>query len=799
MASPVPKPTMQLPYRVLDLTDDRGNLAGLLLAQLGADVVAAEPPEGQRARRLAPFADDVPGPERSLIHRAYNRGKRSVVLNDPEQLDQLVAGADVVIENGALPVDVAAMGEANPQLVTVSITPFGETGPKAGWAATDLTLSASSGTMSLTGDGDRAPLRISVPLVWHFAALDAACAAMMALTERHRSGLGQHASVAAQASYISANQFRMTYALAGDDPGQRAAGAQWMGPILAQVLNPCADGFVAAPFLFGPVIGPFSVRLWNWVHSEGGCPDSFIEVDWIGMGLIIDDDPEAKETFDEATRLLGEFLVTKTKAEIAEAAVKHRLLATPVANTRDLLGSDHLHARDYWDDVDGHRHNGRFAVFSTTPVAPIGPPPELGQHTREIVSRGSGQEATLTSSGSTDEPPLAGLKVLDFSWALAGPGVTRILADAGATVIRLETEVRPDPIRGSRPFIGDSGGFEGSVSWHTINAGKLSFPMDIGSDEVRPVLEDLIQWADVAVESFSAGVLASHGLSPDRLLELNPSLVVLSSTLAGQTGPMRELSGFGTTGAAIAGIYPTTGWPDRDPAGPWGPYTDFPSPRFGVIAILAALDECRRSGRGQHIDLSQAEATMHLLAPAFLEDEVNGRVGMWRGNADLNMAPHGVYPVAGDDRWIAIACESDEQWSAFAALLGDALGNEPLASRLDRAEELDLAIGAWTTNQDGSELEQLLQVHGIAAHRVATADDVIADPQLLHRDYFTALDHPVHGQTWAERSGFDLQRTPATVTQPGPTFGQHLWEVLTEHLGYDEETASAWVATGALA
>ncbi|MDG2113614.1 MAG: CoA transferase, partial [Actinomycetota bacterium] len=514
------------------------------------------------------------------------------MLRDTEHLDRLAAGADVIIDNGALAVDVAGLSEAHRHLVTVSITAFGETGPKAGWAATDLTLSAASGTMSLTGDGDRAPLRISVPVVWHFAALDATCAVLLALAERQRSGRGQHASVAAQSSYISSNQFRMTYSLVGDDPGQRAAGAQWMGPVLLQVLNRCADGYVAAPFLFGPIIGPYSIRLWNWVHSEGGCPDSFLEVDWIGLGLAMDTDPEAKRVFDQGTRLLGEFLLTKTKAEIAAAAVQYRLLATPVANTRDLLESEHLRARGYWDDVGGHRHNGRFAVFSTTPLSPLGPPPTLGQHTQEISDE-QRRVSTVSGGDPTDQAPLDGVKVLDFSWALAGPEVTRTLADFGATVIRIETEARPDPIRGSRPFIGESGGFENSVSWHTINAGKLSFPADIGAPEIRPVLEDLIRWADVIVESFSAGVLESHKLGAERLLELNPSAVVLSSTLAGQTGPMRKLSGFGTTGAAIAGIYPTTGWPDRDPAGPWGPYTDFPSPRFGVIAVLAALDHQR--------------------------------------------------------------------------------------------------------------------------------------------------------------------------------------------------------------
>ncbi|MGI9614781.1 MAG: CoA transferase [Acidimicrobiales bacterium] len=806
---------MVLPYRVLDLTDDRGNLAGQLFAQLGADVIAVEPTGGQRARHLAPFANDEPGAERSLVHRSFNRGKRSVVLPDGSDLTLLAAGADVLLATQADPEELAGLRATNPRLVTVNITPFGETGPKAGWAATDLTLSAASGTMSLTGDEDRAPLRISEPVVWNFAALDATCAALLALHERRSSGLGQHASVSAQASYGSTNQYMMTYPLAGADPGGRVAGGIKLGPLQLQILNRCADGYVAAGFLFGPVFGPYTIRLWNWVHGEGGCPDSFLEVDWIGLGLALTTDPEALEIFDEGTRVLAAFLATKTKAEVTAAAAEHRLLACAVTETGDLLDSEHLVARGYWDEVDwtlsrsadnssvdgSHvRQNGRFAVFGKSPLSSLDPAPSLGEHTDEVMAEidPSPPVAAELASPATGELPLAGVKVLDFSWAIAGPEATRQLADYGATVIRVESEAKPDPVRGSGPFLGEAGGFENSISWHTINAGKLSFPMNIAEPEVRPVLEDLVRWADVVVESFSAGVLASHGMGPDRMLELNPELVVLSSTLAGQTGPMRELSGFGTTGAAVAGLYPTTGWPDRDPAGPWGPYTDFPAYRFGAIAVLAALDHQRREGGGQHIDFSQAEGAMHMIAPAFLDHQINGRAGTWTANADANMAPHGVYPVDGDDRWLAIACENDEQWAALASLMGSDASDAPLADRLSRREQLDAEVAAWTTDQDVATLEQLLQENGIAAHRMATAEDVLADPQLEHRDHYAKVPHPLHEHTWAERKGFDLDRTPAEVRRGGPTLGEHLWEVLTEHLGYDDDTASAWIATGAL-
>ncbi len=465
--------------------------------------------------------------------------------------------------------------------------------------------------------------------------------------------------------------------------------------------------------------------------------------------------------------------------------------------THDLLESPHLAERGYWDVIDGVRHNGRFARFTSTPLHSQDAAPLLGQHTEDV--RPAPVPRRETEGGEPAEVlPLEGVKVLDFSWAIAGPESTRQLADFGATVIRVETEGKADPVRGASPFLGELGGFENSVLWHSFNAGKLSFPIDIAAQEVRPVMEDLVRWADVIVESFSAGVLESHGLGAGRLLELNPDVIILSSTLAGQTGPLRKLAGFGTTGAAVAGLYPTTGWPDRDPAGPWGTYTDFPSPRFAVIAILAALDHRRRGGGGQHIDLSQAEGAMHLLGPAFLDDEINGREGTWNGNADRNIAPHGVYPVAGEDRWIAIACESDDQWRALAGLIGSDRAKLGLAERLAAADDIDAEIAGWSRGRDVAELEELLQGHGVAAHRVAFAEDLRADPQLAHRDYYARVAHPVHGHTWAERRAFDLHSTPAVVENAGPTLGQHLWEVLTEHLGYDDETASSWIATDRL-
>ncbi|MEE9278963.1 MAG: CoA transferase, partial [Myxococcota bacterium] len=776
---------MLSPYRVLDLTDDRGHLAGHLLAQLGADVIAVEPPGGQRARHLGPFVGDRRDPEASLSHWAYNRGKRSVVVDEPGQLETLARSADILIECGAMPVDLARLRRLNPALITVSITAFGQTGPKADWAATDLTVCAASGTLGITGDADRPPVRVGIPQSFGFAATDATCAALLALWERHRSGRGQHADISAQQSYTTATQFQTMAALVGKPAGGRIAGGVRLGPLTLQVVHPCKDGHVTAGFLFGPVFGPYTARLFSWIHEEGLCDASWAETDWIGFGLLLTEDPDVLRLMDEGTRILGRFTTTKTKAELLAAAVDRRLLLAPVMTTRDLLDFEQLRARQWWDNVDGVLYPGAFAKAPASPLRVLPRPPQLGEHTGEVLGEPLRPPALDAPSQELDDLPLAGLKVLDFTWALAGPAATRILADQGATVIRVESQRKPDAVRGATPFIAEDGQLENSLHWHSPNAGKLGFTLDLTHPLAKRVVLDLAAWADVVVESFSSGTMDRLGIGYEALREVNPRVIMLSSCLMGQTGPLRSYSGFGTAGAAIAGFYPLAGWPDRLPSGPFGAYSDYPSPRYTVAVLIGALEWRRRTGEGQYLDYAQIEGAAQLIAPAILDDAVNGRTATRRGNEDLRMAPHGVYPVQGEDQWVAIACETDDHWRALAQRLGRAdLAGLSEEQRRERRAELDALVAAWTQPQEGCDVEAELQARSVPVHRVLYAPQLVEDPQLEHRKHFLEVPHPIHGTSWAEGSSIQLSRTPGSPKWAGPTFGQHLHEVLADVLGY---------------
>jgi crotonobetainyl-CoA:carnitine CoA-transferase CaiB-like acyl-CoA transferase len=810
-------------YRVLDLTDERGQACGALLAALGAEVILVEPPGGSSSRRVGPFAGDVEDPERSLFFWAHNRGKRSVTL-DPDtdegrrELLGLVAGADFLVESAdpgawaARGLGVEELSAANPGLIHLSITPFGSDGPKARWAATDLVVAAAGGQLSLTGDDDRPPVRVSLPQTFHHAAVEGAAAALVALHERERhSGRGQHIDLSAQQSFLHAAQSMVLAHPLNASVITRVAGGVKAGPFTLFLRWPCRDGFVSVTFLFGAAIGPFTRNLLQWVHEEGFCDEATRDKDWVEFGNNILAGKEPVTEYFRVADILTAFFATKTKAELLEASLARRLLVVPVATTADVLDSPQFADRGLWDDVDHGgdvgtvRYPGRVADFSATPLPDLAAAPAVGAHSAAVraePARARRAGAAASALGADPEGgALAGLKVLDLQWVMAGPAASRVLADYGATVVRVESANRIDTARTLMPFRDDGNGPDDSGLFNNMNAGKLGLTLDLSKPESRAVVHDLVRWADVVMESFSPRAMRGWGLHYDALREIKPDLVMASSCLMGQSGPLASLAGFGTMASAISGFFNITGWRDRPPCGPFGAYTDYTSPRVLAACVLAAVDHHRRTGEGQYIDLSQAEASMMFLAPALLEHTVNGRVWERNGNDDPALVPHGVYPAAGEDRWVAVACRDDADWARLAGLLGRPdLGALTAVERRARVEELDGLIAQWTATRPPEEAQETLQGAGVAAHQVQNTAECFADPQLAHRRHFREVSHATQrdGITWVEGTRFTLSRTPAQITRGGPTFGEHTFDVLTDILGYDGDRVADLAVAGVL-
>ncbi len=399
--------------------------------------------------------------------------------------------------------------------------------------------------------------------------------------------------------------------------------------------------------------------------------------------------------------------------------------------------------------------------------------------------------------------PLADVKILDFMWAMAGPASTRMLADYGATIVRVESTRSVDVLRTIGPFHDGEMGPENSGLFQNINAGKLGITPDLSQEAGRAVCLDFVRWADVVSESFSPKAMRAWGLDYETLRQVKPDIIMVSTCLMGHTGPMAQYAGFGNLAAAISGFYNLAGWPDRPPAGPFFAYTDAVAPRFTAVAILAAIEYRRRTGQGQYIDQSQAESSLHFLGPALLDYTVNRRVQDRIGNRDPHMAPHGVYPAAGEDRWVAIAVGTGEQWEALCDVIQrpDLADDErfvTLSARLAHQDELDALIAAWTQEHDANETEATLQERGVPANAVLPMYELYHDPQLTHRDHFVELEHPIHGTTTVEGSRFKLSRTPARVERSGPTFGRDNRHVLETILGYSSERITELEAQGVL-
>jgi crotonobetainyl-CoA:carnitine CoA-transferase CaiB-like acyl-CoA transferase len=401
---------MLSPYRVLDLTTERGLLCGQMLGDLGADVIKIEPVGGSPARRLAPFFEDRPDPDRSLYWWAYNRNKRSITLNletdeGREMLYRLAAGARFLIEShnpGYLSerrLGYTDLASRNRELIYVSITPFGQHGPKASYADSDLVILAAGGPLMLYGDEDRPPVRLSVPQAYLHACGDAAAGALVANHECHRSGVGQHVDVAAQQSVTIATQANNLAYRLGADEAHRISGGVKVGPLRVPLVWKAKDGHVTLTFLFGRQLGVFSQRLMNYLYDLKFCDAATRDKDWIAYGALLASGEEPIEEYERVIGLVADFLASHTKAELFSLSRERGFLVAPIATVDEVLASPQLKSRQYWQMLE-HPELGRsipypgpFAKFSEAPIVYRRRPPLVGEHNREIYANELGLSA----------------------------------------------------------------------------------------------------------------------------------------------------------------------------------------------------------------------------------------------------------------------------------------------------------------------------------------------------------------------------------------------------------------------
>jgi benzylsuccinate CoA-transferase BbsF subunit len=385
-----------------------------------------------------------------------------------------------------------------------------------------------------------------------------------------------------------------------------------------------------------------------------------------------------------------------------------------------------------------------------------------------------------------------GLKVLELGAGAAGPVATRYFADQGATVVRVESSRRPDFLRTIHLTRDNPHGLDGSPMFVLMNPNKKSVSIDMSKPEGVELVKKLVAWADVVSENFSPKAMTKWGLDYENLRKIRPDVVMVSSCLFGQTGPQRMYPGFGGQGSALCGFNHMTGWPDREAVGPHGTITDSLSPRYVALLITAALFHRRRTGEGQYIDVSQVETGVYSLSEMIVRCSATGEVLSRAGNRDETCVPHGVYPCAGDERWIAVAVSSDDEWTRLCSALGDdELARDArfatVAARRENESVLDERLAELTEPFDAYELMERLQAAGVQAGVVQRADDVNRDPQLAHRGHFQNLEHVHLGEMRFEHYGIQLSENPRQLRSPGANLGEHNDEVLRGFLGLGDD------------
>jgi crotonobetainyl-CoA:carnitine CoA-transferase CaiB-like acyl-CoA transferase len=640
---------------------------------------------------------------------------------------------------------------------------------------------ASSGNMFCTGDPDRAPLRCAEPTAYAHTAPEAALAALTALASGypHRVDLSMQEAVLVADMGGPGRYFRE-----GERGRRRGANIG-----RTREIWPCRDGYVS----FG--IRGGKARVGTWATVEKLMADEGLDVaaltgrDWAVFNHNNADDAD----LEAISAVLTEWFSRHTMTELYELACAHNLTLAPINSPREIYASEQLTARAFFD-LDGLPQSFAQVRSVDDTVSPVAPRPDI-EH--EVIPRG---EPRPVRPGSAPAPAWEGTKILEFGSGAAGPIATRYFAEHGAMVVRVESTSRPDFLRAYALGPKNPHGLDGAPMFDALNVGKQSVTLDLKSDEGRALAIRLVHWADAVSENFAPKAMRGLGLDYDTLAADKPDLVMVSACLNGQTGPHKDYPGFGGQGAALAGFNHLTGWPDREPVGPFGTITDSLAPRFVATALAAGLLYRRRTGKGVHVDVSQVEAGSWSLAPWLLRYHQTGEITERMGNRHAGAVPHGAFRCQGDERWIAIACWTDDEWAELASIMG--IDDPSLATfdeRSARVEEVEQLVTSWTATQDRCDLSIRLQAAGIEAVPVQDFGDVHEDPQLIARGHFVGLEHPLLGPGHYERNGFRLSGTPdASYRSASPLLGEHTNYLLGGVLGLDADEIAHLREAGAL-
>ncbi|MBK7115361.1 MAG: CoA transferase [Proteobacteria bacterium] len=688
---------------------------------------------------------------------------------DAAELDAAVAAADFLLDPWGLEilsdrgVSRSWIEARNPALVHVSVSPFGSGNARSRWLGAELVAAAMGGALRLTGEPDRAPVKEALEACTFHAEMAAAAGAMAAHYARGAHGQGQHVDVSIQEVAFSRN---VNGALVWNFDRRklhRVGGALNYGRATVRCIWPLADGWCFHTLMTGRFGAPANQGLSDWM-DEAGLDNPLRGVDWLRYN---------RSTLEPATRAIWEkaiaaFFKTRTRADIRGEGRRRGINACVIESPVDVLGDPHLVAREFWAERGGIREPSRFArlVRGAPSAAPAADAAGSAQKPASTPSRGG---------------PLAGVRILDFSWALVGSITTKILGDLGADVIKVETRTRPCLSRlDVQVSVSRADDFDDKPWFAHLNTSKRSLAIDLKRPESREVINPLLGWADAVMENFSPGTMDKLGLGYAQLSARHPAIVMASGSVYGQTGPLAAEWGVDGTGGALSGRTWMTGWADRDPLVPGAvPYGDVIVPYVLAACIAAALAQRRERGEGCHIDASMYEICVQQMRRAIVSAQ-QGTPPQRLGNADPDVLHQDVYPARGEDRWVAISVFD----AAQRARLAEMAGGRSLAD--------------WTRDQEECALVDRLQGAGIAAGVLQDIEDLMEhDAPLRARGALVELPHPKLGPFGHVRTPITFSRDRQTPYR-APALGEHNAEILCGAAGLDERRYTELDAAGVL-
>jgi crotonobetainyl-CoA:carnitine CoA-transferase CaiB-like acyl-CoA transferase len=764
-----------------------------LLSDAGADVIKVEPPEGDPWRSWtagdAPTAPGIDLEEGAALFRFLHHGVRSVTGRPGDaHVDELVASADVVVDSfEATAFDAPSLCTRHPGLVSLSITPFGRTGPYAGRPNTEFTVQGESGGLTGRGGPDQPPImaggRISEWVSGTFAAVAVAAAARYAQLTGH----GEHIdfSVMETMNIAGGSYGQLGYQLAGS-PAVTSVHRTFETPSI----EPTLDGYA------------------GFCTNSRAQFDAFLEL--IERRDLLGDEQLAmfggrQKRWTDWNEAVHAWTTHHTTADVVKRAADLRIPVAPVLDGKTVFDCDHFVERGVFvTDPTGTFRAPRPAWrLDDTDPPPPRPAPGLGEHTGRIEVRTPARPPTAAPPRRL---PLDGVRVVDLTAWWAGPVASGMIAALGADVIHVESIARVDGIRMTGRMYGSEGAWwERSAHYLCANASKRDLTLDLTQPAGRELLARLVRESDGVIENFTPRVMANWGLTWDAIKELNDRCILVRMPAFGLSGPWRDNSGFAQTMEQVSGLAWITGHTWDQPRIQRGP-SDPNAGMHAAFALVVGLAQRDVTGRGSHFEVTMVEGALNAAAEIAIEYSAYGNVLERDGNRSPHVAPQGLYPCAGFDRWLAVSVETDEQWRGLRAALGDpAWAADPALDAYDgrraRHDALDERLAEWCAPLDADDATAVLVAHGVPAAAPRDPRLVLPNPQLQHRRFHEEVDHPVVGRKLLPTMPFRFASLDETGTpwirSPAPLLGEHNTEILSA-LGVDATELAELERTGVI-